>query len=260
MGIAMKLTILFSYGLMITLNALANILPINGLGTGQISDAYPNLFAPAGITFSIWGIIYLLLGVYVISRFGYQTQLGDPQKENALKKVSIAFIVSSVANALWIIAWHYLSFFVSLLLMLLILMCLMTASIALNKIKLSSIEWWTIKLPFSVYFGWITVATIANVTTLLVSLDWSGFGISNQVWMIMILIIGALIGIITIYRQKDIPYGMVIIWAYGGILLKHLSETGFSREYPLVIATVGFCIVVILGALLKVFNRLRQVT
>jgi len=90
MGIAMILTILFSYGLMITLNAHANILAINGLGTGQISDA---------------------------------------------------------------------ELFVSLLLMLLILMCLMTASIALSKIKLSSIEWWTIKLPFSVYFGWITVAT-----------------------------------------------------------------------------------------------------
>lgn len=259
MGFTMKAMLLISYVLMIALNALANILPINGLGTGQISDAYPNLFAPAGITFSIWGIIYLLLGVYVIKRLGDKSRQGDQNKRDVFKKIDLVFVISSVANALWIIAWHYLSFLVSLMLMLVILLCLMMASIILSKIKLSSSEWWTIKLPFSVYFGWITVAAIANVTTLLVSLGWQGFGLSNQIWMIMILIIGLIIGSVTLLKQKDIPYGLVIIWAYGGILLKHVSDTGFNREYPLVIATVGLSILVLLGCLLKVYNSFKKV-
>lgn len=116
-----------------------------------------------------------------------------------------------------------------------ILMAIIVSSI--RKETLSAKEKIFVKLPFSIYFGWITVATIANLTTLLVSVGWNGFGLSQTVWAVAIIAIGAIIGIITILRNKDYPYGLVILWAYAGILIKHVSATGFNSMYPAVMVT-----------------------
>lgn len=106
------------------------------------------------------------------------------------------------------------------------------------------------KLPFSVYFGWITVATIANITVFLVYLGWNGFGISDGFWTVVVLLIGALIGSWRMWLDRFIPYGLVLIWAYGAILFKHLSESGFNGKYPSVIWTAALCLLVFLGTII----------
>jgi len=103
-----------------------------------------------------------------------------------------------------------------------------------------------VSLPFSIYFGWITVATIANVTTLLVSLNWQGFGIPDYIWTIVVLIIGLIIGSITMYKKKDFFFGLVFLWAYTGILLKHLQKSGFNGNYLTIIITVMVSILILL--------------
>lgn len=100
-----------------------------------------------------------------------------------------------------------------------------------------------IKTPFSVYFGWITVATIANITVFLVSVDWKGFGIADFIWTSVILFVGALIGIARLHKDKNIAYGLVLIWAYLGILFKHISASGFDGKYPSVIVTASLCVI-----------------
>jgi hypothetical protein len=228
-NIYIKIIALITYLGMIIVNALANILPINGISTGEISDKYANLFAPAGLTFSIWGLIYLLLGIYVVYQFFNIKEI--------INKINIYFIVSSIANILWIFSWHYELMFISVLIMIVILYSLIKIVDLLKKEKNLLIT-----LPFSIYFGWITVATIANVTTFLVSVNWNGFNLSDQFWTVFILIIGTIIGLLVMLKNKDIAYGLVFIWAYFGIYYKHI--TFFNNQYILVIYTVLICIII----------------
>ncbi len=227
------------YVAMVVVNFLANGLPINNRSTGEISDAYFNLFAPAGITFSIWGLIYLLLGGYVIYQFKKNTQ----ERDVLLKKTNFLFIATSLANILWILSWHYDYIGLSVVLMLALLTLLIQIANLLRSEQFTSGEKLFIKTPFSVYFGWITVATIANVTVFLVSVGWKGFGIVDFIWTSVILFVGALIGIARLHKDKNIAYGLVLIWAYLGILFKHISSSGFDGKYPSVIVTASLCVI-----------------
>ncbi|NTW70940.1 MAG: tryptophan-rich sensory protein [Eubacteriaceae bacterium] len=247
-GKFIKYMVLVSFIVMVAVNALANILPINGVGTGQVSDSYPNLFAPAGITFAIWGVIYLLLAGFTLYQLGFFQIDKYGFKSYLLERVGIYFSISSIINALWIFSWHYRVIPLSMILMILILICLIVIIQELRKVKLLPRENLFIRLPFSIYFGWITVATIANATTLLVSAGWDGFGISQQVWTVIILSIGLIIGIAAMVMNKDMAYGLVIIWAYAGILLKHTSASGFAGQYPEIKITVILCIFLLLLA------------
>lgn len=244
----LKILTLVSFGIMVGANYLAVSLPLGGRSTGQISDNYSNLFAPAGYAFSIWGLIYTLLGIYVI----YQLRQKD---DGLVVKVDRIFIVNALLNASWIFAWHYDVIWLSVIIMAGLLVTLIKIADILRASNLNSKERWLVRLPFSVYFGWITVATIANITVFLVYLGWNGFGISQSVWTVAVLIIGALIGSLRVLRDRSIPYGLVLIWAYGAILYKHLSVNGFAGKYPSVIWTVALCLAVFAGTILSTLHK-----
>lgn len=239
---SLRIIVTATYLLMILMNALANILPINGKGTGEISDSYPNLFAPDGITFAIWGVIYLLLGLFVLYQLGVFKGGARAGNSRLLSRIGIIFSISSVVNSLWILTWHYEEITFSLLLMLILLLCLIYINLQTKSAVLSLREKFFVRLPFSVYFGWITVATIANVTTLLVDQNWNGFGVSENLWTVLILFTGTAIGILTMFSQRDMAYGVVLIWAYGGILYKHLKPEGFDKAYPMILFAAGVSI------------------
>jgi hypothetical protein len=241
-----RIVVLITFLAMIAVNALANILPINGVTTGQLSDSYPNLFTPAGLTFAIWGLIYLLLGGYTLYQLEVFQGNSKAVKTDLLNKIGILFSISSIANAAWIFSWHYEIIPLSMLLMVVILICLIFINQTLKNKQLSEIEYLFVRLPFSVYFGWITVATIANATVLLVSLGWKGFGLTEATWAVIIIFVGFIIGVSTMLKNRDIAYGLVIVWAYAGILLKHISPEGFGGQYSAVIASAVICIFLLL--------------
>lgn len=254
-----KITTVATFIIMIAVNVMANILPINGVNTGEVSDSYQNLFAPAGLTFSIWGLIYLLLAGYTLYHVGLFRGGESPESRELLRKTGILFSVSSLVNAAWIFSWHYDLIPLSMLLMVVLLACLMIINHSIGNASLSTREKFLVRLPFSVYFGWITVATIANATVLLVSFDWNRFGLMEQTWAIIIIAVGMLIGAATAIRNSDIAYGLVIIWAYIGIYIKHTSESGFSGQYPAVIYTVVACIAMLVVAQVYIlFSRKRN--
>lgn len=246
-NIKVKILVTASFLVMVTINALANTIPINGVTTGEVSTMYKNLFTPASITFSIWGLIYILLAGYVIYQWGFFQSGNSIYTSCLLEKVGIYFTISSVANVLWILAWHYFLIALSMLLMIIILVCLILIS---SKIRN---ETGYIKFTFGIYFGWITIATIANVTTLLVSIGFDGFGISEVAWTVIILIVGLVIAAATILTNRDIAYGLAIIWAYIGILIQHTSAKGFDGRYLAVIVTAIICIVLLSIAAVHVF-------
>ncbi len=223
----------------VIVNYLANALPINNITAGEVSDSYPNLFAPAGITFSIWGLIYLLLGLFVLYYIGVFKKKTTHKK--LLDEISKYFVITGLANISWVFSWHYQIIPLSLILIVVILFCLIKIASMTAKANLKGKEYFFVGLPFSVYFGWITVATIANVTVLLVSLNWQGFGLPEVFWAVSIIIIGAMIGLWRMLKDKSVAYGLVFVWAYTGIIIKHVSPAEFAGQYPLVIITAGVC-------------------
>lgn len=240
-----------AYLAMVAVNFMANGLPINNRSTGEISDAYPNIFAPAGPAFAIWGLIYLLLGAYVL----YQFVKKDQKSEDFFRKINPLFIATSIANISWIFAWHYDFIGLSVLIMGALLILLIKIADILRTEQFTSIQKLFIWAPFSVYFGWITVATIANITVFLVSIGWNGFGMADFVWTSIILLVGAMIGIWRMRKDRNIAYGMVLIWAYSWVLFKHLSAGGFDGQYPSIITTVIVCLILFIFFVGRIFYK-----
>ena len=236
----MKVAILLSFLIMITVNALANALPINGLTTGEAANRFANLFTPAPYTFAIWGAIYLLLAVYVAFQLARGKAEPDSERQRLLGRVGRWFILSSLLNALWILAWHYQRITISMTLMLLLLVSLMRIGWLLRAPHCSPREELSLRMPFGLYFGWITVATIANAVVWLVRVGWDRWGIDAPVWMAVILVVGVAIAGVTMYRIRNVAYGLAVLWAYAGILNRRLSAQWYNGQYPLVVwTTVG---------------------
>jgi hypothetical protein len=244
-----------TYVIMVVMNALANILPINNLTTGVISDSYPNLFAPTGLTFAVWGVIYLGLAVLLLLLWLNPPVSGEEALTNRLL---LWLTISNLLNSVWILAWHYLLIGYSLLLMLGILGALMISHLSVYRISHTDRIYW-IRQIIDIYFGWITIATIANVTTFLVAINWNRFGLGEDLWMIVMLLIGGLITAVVIVKDRSISYGLVIAWALFGIFLKHVSPVGFNQQYPsVVLVTLLVLVVVLLATLLNASGIIRR--
>jgi hypothetical protein len=203
---------LLLFAAMIVMNYLANALPLNNRNTGDISDSFPNLFVPAGITFSIWGVIYLLLIIYCVVQFTGSNQL-------AISKISWLFGVSCILNALWIVTWHYGKLPLSLIIMIGMLCSLIYINILIKDLPIG-----LIKASFGIYLGWICIATIANVTALLVYYNWNGFSIPEEMWTIIMISAGALIVSLTLHRVDNPYIGLSVIWAFIGIIIKRQGD------------------------------------
>lgn len=254
-----KVGVLLSFLVMVVVNALANILPINGINTGAAADRYPNLFTPAPLTFAIWGAIYLALLIYVIFQLLPNRASADPARQALLEKVGKLFIFSSLLNAAWIFTWHYNLIPISVAVMLLILLSLIRIGWLLREPHCSPKEELALRLPFGLYFGWITVATIANITVLLVQLGWDGFGITPEVWMAIIVVVGALIATTTMYSVRNAAYGLAAVWAFAGILNRHLSPAWYGGQYTLIVVVTSISIGVLLAALVATAVHMRKV-
>lgn len=204
----------------VVINALANALPLNGQTTGAISDRFRVYFVPAGYVFSIWGLIYLGLIAFAIYQ-ALPAQRGNP----LLRRTGYLFALSCVANVAWLFLWHYEVFVLTLVAMfaLLLLLIAIYLRVGVGRARVSLADKWCIHIPFSLYLGWITVATIANVTAVLYYLRWSGWGISPEAWAIIMLIVGAGVASTVSLTRADITYTLVIIWAFTGIAVKHAS-------------------------------------
>ncbi len=204
----------------IVINILANALPLNGLNTGEISDRFDIYFVPAGYVFSIWGLIYLGLLAYAIF------QALPSQKENPrLRSIGLPFILSCLTNITWLFLWHYEVFLFTLAAMLAILLSLIVIYLRLDigRAQVSRGELWSVHIPFSIYLGWITVATIANATQFLYYLGWNGWGVSPEAWAVIMLAAGVIISAAMSLRHADIAFSLVLVWAYIGIAQEHAS-------------------------------------
>ena len=232
----------------IIFNITANALPLNGLTTGELSDRFQIFFVPAGYVFSIWGLIYLGIIAYAIF------QALPAQKENpGLRRIGYLFILSCLANIAWLFLWHYEFFEFTLIAMGALLFSLIAIYLRLDigRAEVSNAEKWAVHIPFSIYLGWITVATIANTTQLLYYLEWNGWGISAELWAVIMLAAGVVISAIMSLTRTDIAYSLVLVWAYIGIAVKHGSTPIVSNS---ALIAAGLILVILIIELIRKYR------
>ena len=205
----------------LTVNILANTLPLNGLNTGDISDRFQVYFVPAGYVFSIWGLIYIGWIAFIIFQFR-RSQQASPR----LRRLGYWFAWSCVFNATWLFCWHYERFGLSVLVMLALLTTLIVSYLRLDvaRAQVGTAERWSVDVPFGVYLGWVSVAAIANISDYLYLLQWDGFGLAPQAWAVIMLAIASLVGVVMARTRRDAAYLLVFVWAFSGIAVKHAGS------------------------------------
>ncbi len=232
----------------LTINVLANALPINGQNTGEISDRFAIYFVPAGYVFSIWGLIYLGLIAFAI----YQA-LPKNRDTLWLKRITPFYILGNLANIVWIFLWHYNQFPLTLIAMLVILGNLLAITVVLMKssdARGSGVGWF-VKVPFSLYVGWISVATVANVSQVLYFFKWGGWGIAPEIWALIMLVVAAVIAGLNLVLRQDSVYVLVFIWAYIGIAVQHNTTALVMLPAALLAGALGLLVVLKLFGFMK---------
>ena len=213
----------------LVINAAANILPINGLRTGDISDRFSVFVIPANYVFGIWGLIYLLLASFTIWQ-----ALPRNREDPALRSLGLLPALTGILNAGWILLWHYELFALTVPVMVALLLTLITIHLRLVPYgsTLRGKRYWTMRAPWSVYLGWITVATIANVAQALASLGVTSGPLPAELVGAAVLGVGLAIAVVFVRRFRDAAYGLVIVWAYAGVVVK-------EADVPIVALVAG---------------------
>jgi hypothetical protein len=223
----------------VLVNAGANALPLNGRTAGEISDSLPSYFTPAGYTFSIWSLIYLSLLGYTVY------QLLPAQRERPFQsQIGWLFVANCIANSGWIFAWHFGFYTLSVFIMLAILTTLIAIYIRLGNglpgRDVPTAERYLVHFPFSLYLGWITVATIANIASVSAYLGWDGFGIPGPVWSAIMMGVAVVVAGLLLFNRRDFAFAGVLVWALFGI------RSAFA-DIPLIATVAVIAAILIVG-------------
>ena len=241
-------------GLVVVLfmNYLSNALPIGGRTPAEVSGMFPTLFTPAGYTFAIWGLIYLLLLGFAV----YQIRFWGKVPPAFLQRIGWLFLLSCAANAAWLPAFHHLQLGLSLLLILILLGSLIGIYLRLDigKSTPAPAEKWLVHLPFSVYLGWVSVATIANTAILLTHLGWDGQPGGPQFWTVLVIATAVGLGLAALLLRRDFGYALVIVWALSGIYSNRIADLGTDDGLVETAAVAGM-ILLGLGMLYRLVKR-----
>ena len=222
--------------LTIVVNFLANLLPFFGRSTASVSDQFYTLVTPAGYVFAIWGVIYIGLLAYAWAQF--QKPLASSTLPD---KLALPMLIASAANMVWLVLWHATEIYWSVPVMLVLLGSLIAVFLGIKRegpAPQSSVERWGIRAPISLYLGWISVATIANISGALVGAKWDGLGIEPSIWSIAVLTVGAALGIIAMVRNRDYIYAGVFVWAFIGIYAASPSAAVGNAALALALALI----------------------
>ena len=238
-----------SFVAMIVMNSLANSLPFFGRGTGEVSRFYPTLVTPAGYVFAIWGLIYVALLSYSVAQF-LRPLATDPLPD----ALAWPLIVSNVANVVWLLLWHSLNIYWTVPVMLVLLASLIVAYRISRRDRPehpSALERWAVRAPLGLYLGWVSVATIANISGALYAARWNGFGMPAEWWGVMVLVVGAALAFVGLAREGDGVFAGVFVWAFAGIAV--------ATQSVLVRAAAGILAVTIaVGIVVSVVYRRRS--
>ena len=242
----LKSSILFSFlsvGIMFLLYGLTQARFFGDNPVGQGGNFNAPLIVPEPYAFAIWGLIYTGLIVFPIYQW-FKRQEGH----SLWKQMHIWFSMNVVANGLWLAAASLDWLVVSVSIIFFMLITLYKINQLLIQISQSdgAIDYWPEKFVFSVYFGWITLASALNITAALVFYNWDGFGLGDIPWSIAILVVAALIAGVVSWKYKDVAYAGVVIWAFVALVVKHLSSNPILAYLSIAVVVIYFVLVVVM--------------
>lgn len=228
----------------IAFNGISQSIPVGGRTSADVSNQYTTFFTPANYAFAIWGVIYLLL-----MAFGIYQALPSQRQNTNIRQIAWLFILSCALNCAWITLFQSNLILISVVVIVLFLLTLIAiyARLDIGRSKASTSDRWLLHLPFSVYLGWLCVATIANVSVLGVAQNWSNpLGISGPVWAAIMLVVATLVGLVIAATRRDVGFVLVFVWAFIAIINKQSAT-------PVVTTTALITVMVLLAALLGSF-------
>lgn len=247
----LKVANVIFYLLCIGFNFLAVVLPLNDKSTKALSDQYPNLFTPAGLTFSIWSLIYLLLLFFAVWQiWPLRAEQRRLDRNLAIDALGWRFVFVSFLNMAWLFCWHYEFVAASVIVMFVMLFQL----IRINRLAFHILPHTQdyrnfLQIPFGLYLGWISVASIANVTAWLVSTQWDGDGFSEKLWTEIMILVAIALSLFMLFVRRNIPYALAVAWALLGISIKHQEMFNTSLSTIIVTAYVGIAILLLVIAI-----------
>jgi hypothetical protein len=220
--ITRQVVTVLAFLLVMTVNTAANALPLNGQMTKDISDRFSVFVIPAGYVFAIWGLIYVLLGAFTTWQ-----ALPRNREDSALRSLGYLPALSAVLNCVWLVLFHYNQFTAALVVIVAFLATLVAIHLRLwaHRDEMHGTPYWTVRAPWSVYLGWVTVATIANTAQTLSFAGFTGFGLEPALIAAVALAVGIAIAATFVTRFRDVAYGLVIVWAYVGVAVKEADTT-----------------------------------
>jgi len=221
-GFALSIATLIAIVGTLVVNTLSNFFPPQGLNIGEIANTILKgvQITPANYAFAIWGLIYLGLIAYGI----FQLR-PDLRSNPTIQRVDKLLIVACLAQIAWVYLFTVRQFWLSVVAMLVILLPLIGAYLQLKSSpqRMNRKQKWLVQTPFSIYLGWISVATIVNVASALYSSNWNGWSISATTWTVIMLIVGAIIGAIVALQRGDVALTLVFVWAYVAIAIRQFT-------------------------------------
>lgn len=233
-----RLANIFFFVLTVIVNGVAGSTTIiGGQNTAAVSNKYPTLITPAPYVFTIWGVIYVLLGIFVV----YQA-LPKQKNNDFIRKIGWLFVLSSILNMVWIVVWQFEYLTVSVVIIIAYLLSLIAIYLRLNigRAKVRASEKLAVHVPFSVYLGWLSIATIANITVVLVANSWDGFGVAAETWAVIVAALVLVLTMLMLGIRKDLAYALVVIWAFVGISVNQTNaNVVLATQVGAVIAAVA---------------------
>lgn len=252
-GVAAVATIAMGY--------LSNTGIFNGKTMASVSAEYQNLFTPAGYAFSIWGLIYLSLLGFVIY-YGRSLFKADIKDDNTVEQIGWWFFISCLANSLWVVVWLYEYTLISVFLMIVLLFSLLKivvkTKMELHNAPLKKILflWW----PFCIYSGWVSVALIADIAAYLTKIGWNGFGLSETIWAVIMIVVAAIVHIFMIWKRNMREFALVLVWSLIAIAVANQNVNATVVWAAVIVAIIVFINIAIHGYQNRKSNPFLQMT
>jgi len=241
-GIALVFTILFNY--------LSNTGVFNGKTIGNVSDEYHNLFTPAGYAFSIWGLIYILLFAFVIYTGRSLFKPEKNESETFVNRMGWWFVVSCIANCLWIVTWLYGYTGLSVLVLAAAFISLMVIVLEALKYYRGSAEKWFINIPFQIYAGWLSVALIAAAASWLQKIGWEGFGLSEEAWTVIMITVAVAVHLFMTWQKRALAFALVAVWA-----LVAIAVSNHDINYTVYAAALVAALIIAVSSVIFLLKR-----
>ncbi|MBC7654062.1 MAG: hypothetical protein H7098_06240 [Oligoflexus sp.] len=235
---------------------LSQLKIFGGVTNADISNKYATVFTPAGITFAIWGVIYLsLFGFTIYHVFKAFKDDIHSEASQAILKIDYLFIINNIATTFWVFAFTYEYLLASMILIIIQLITLLIIFIKLNLFDIDKSFYNKLftQFPLTIYFAWLCVANVANISLYLVSIGWDGFGISESIWAQTMIIVIALITFFIVLYKKNVFFGLVAIWSVYGIRIKRvqINEIQYSSIIKVCDFALGFIVIFVVFMIIK---------